>query len=163
LVPFGKSFTEKWGSLFILETKKGTKFGAFTKQRMSFPNGVVDSLNDDKAILFNLSTLQAFPFNSEFSPSQPGQENSKCVHTSSKAMGLHPSIIFSLGEGKDISDTTKEVDLRISRQTVFEGLKVQSFAGLPGFHIPSTDGINQLTGEASSEVAVKKLDIWSLQ
>jgi hypothetical protein len=78
-------------------------------------------------------------------------------------MGMYPSIIFALREEIDLANKNLKVDLRISRQTVFEGLKVQSFTCLPGFHIPSIDGINQLTGEASSEVAIERLDIWSLK
>jgi len=62
LVPFTNSFADKWGSIVIIETKNGTKFGAFTKKRMSFPNGVLDSHIDDKAVLFNISTKTAFPY-----------------------------------------------------------------------------------------------------
>lgn len=39
---------------------------------------------------------------------------------------------------------------------------MKSFTGLPGYGIPSEDGINTLTGEKDGKFKIKKLDIWSL-
>lgn len=121
---------------------------------MPFSNGTVESHLDETAVLVNITDRKSF-VNQE--------KGSKVVHTHSKKLGLHPSVLFCK-EGSDFSDKNTKCDLRLSRRTVFEGMRIESTRDLPAFKIGTDDqGNNALTGEAGDSVDIAKMEVWSLE
>ncbi len=60
-VTFNDSMRDKKGSMIIVETKKGIKFGGFFASTIKFTNGVVESHSDEHAVLFNITSEMTFP------------------------------------------------------------------------------------------------------
>jgi hypothetical protein len=60
-VTFNDSMRDKKGSMIIVESKKGNKFGGFFASTIKFTNGIVESHLDEHAVLFNITSEKTYP------------------------------------------------------------------------------------------------------